>query len=86
MSLVAGPGIAPGLGDYEPPVRLYTTPRLIRSKHMEYTPFFASKQLCLPLCGILSSIIKEKRYDPEGWNRIRDASDGASRAAPLKLY
>ncbi len=24
---VAGPGVAPGLGDYEPPVRLYTTPR-----------------------------------------------------------
>lgn len=25
--MVAGPGIAPGLGDYEPPVQLYTTPR-----------------------------------------------------------
>jgi hypothetical protein len=27
---VAGPGIAPGLGDYEPPVRLYTTPRYVK--------------------------------------------------------
>lgn len=27
MTCVAGPGIAPGLGDYEPPVQLYTTPR-----------------------------------------------------------
>lgn len=26
-SLVAGLGIAPSLGDYEPPVQLYTTPR-----------------------------------------------------------
>ena len=27
-SLVAGPGIAPGLEDYEPSVRLYTTPHV----------------------------------------------------------
>ena len=27
-SLVAGPGDAPGLGDYEPPVQLYTTPHV----------------------------------------------------------
>lgn len=26
---VAGPGVEPGLGDYEPPVRLYTTPRVL---------------------------------------------------------
>ncbi|MCJ7740085.1 hypothetical protein MUP32_02070 [Candidatus Microgenomates bacterium] len=26
---VAEPGVAPGLGDYEPPVQLYTTPRYI---------------------------------------------------------
>jgi len=25
---VAGPGVAPGLGDYEPPVLLYTTPHV----------------------------------------------------------
>ncbi len=27
---VAEPGVAPGLGDYEPPVQLYTTPRIER--------------------------------------------------------
>ena len=27
--MVAEPGVAPGLGDYEPPVRLYTTPRVV---------------------------------------------------------
>ncbi len=27
IELVAGPGIAPGLEDYEPSVLLYTTPR-----------------------------------------------------------
>ncbi len=26
---VAGPGIAPGLEDYEPSVRLYTTPHVV---------------------------------------------------------
>jgi len=28
ISSVAGPGIAPGLEDYEPSVRLYTTPHV----------------------------------------------------------
>lgn len=27
-SNVAGPGVEPGLGDYEPPVLPYTTPRI----------------------------------------------------------
>jgi len=28
FDIVAGPGIAPGLEDYEPSVRLYTTPHM----------------------------------------------------------
>lgn len=29
-NLVAGPGVEPGLGDYEPPVQPYTTPHVCR--------------------------------------------------------
>lgn len=34
MSLVAGPGIAPGLEDYEPSVRLYTTPHIKENRNI----------------------------------------------------
>ncbi len=30
LHFVAGPGIAPGLEDYEPSVRLYTTPHVVK--------------------------------------------------------
>ncbi len=30
LTYVAGPGFAPGLEDYEPSVRLYTTPRYVK--------------------------------------------------------
>lgn len=37
MTCVAGPGIAPGLGDYEPPVQLYTTPRhVVRDDYISF--------------------------------------------------
>jgi hypothetical protein len=38
---VAGPGIAPGLEDYEPSVQLYTTPHVCSS---DYTNFEANSQ------------------------------------------
>lgn len=34
--LVAGLGIAPSLGDYEPPVQLYTTPRYVNEYALDY--------------------------------------------------
>jgi hypothetical protein len=36
MPSVAGPGGAPGLEDYEPSVRLYTTPRFVK-EHWYYS-------------------------------------------------
>jgi len=33
---VAGPGIAPGLEDYEPSVRLYTTPHVCFKEQKDY--------------------------------------------------
>jgi hypothetical protein len=37
VKFVAGPGVAPGLGDYEPPVLLYTTP------HAKEQMYFTTK-------------------------------------------
>ena len=36
ISSVAGPGIAPGLEDYEPSVRLYTTPHVCFKEQKDY--------------------------------------------------
>jgi len=39
MKYVAGPGVGPGLGDYEPPVQPYTTP------HVYWAPGIISYRL-----------------------------------------
>ena len=42
FNCVAEQGVEPCLGDYEPPVRLYTTPRLFKLSH--YTSFIKKEQ------------------------------------------
>ena len=36
VTCVAGPGVAPGLEDYEPSVLLYTTPRFLSERASVY--------------------------------------------------
>lgn len=36
LCLVAGPGVEPGLGDYEPPVLPYTTPQVKNKESAAY--------------------------------------------------
>ncbi len=39
LTYVAGPGGAPGLEDYEPSVLLYTTPRFLNVRTVDYSTF-----------------------------------------------
>lgn len=45
MNLVAGLGIAPSLGDYEPPVRLYTTPHVVEILYLFNSMDFNGKEV-----------------------------------------